>query len=518
MPPHPDLDVALTLKNSNGTTITTANPATSLDASFVTVLPAGKYYVIVDGIGNGDPQGTGYSDYSSIGQYKITGNIIANTPPQVTLNAGSPVVNYYGTRYVTAGSLFELFTSPTDVEGPIAKVEFYQNDVKIGEDAFYPGHSWYVSNLAAGTYVFKAKAFDQGGLTTWSEPITIIVDGTAPTVSITSPANNATFTTPANFEVGTYPTDGQGPIRKVEFYQNNVLVGYDDLYPSFSYYAYNLAAGTYTYTAKAYDIAGNNTTSAPITVTVTAACAVNEVTPPASQFVVRNAWSDQNYGSTVINESAALKIVQRAYGNSDLWVLESGKTFSVTSGQTYNIKFDYKDYAPIGVHGIEVGFATGINNTNTAPILSGTPVSFPAGYSSSTFTTKSVNLTASATATVFLAIKLKWNNQPNSTLSTYLKNLKVCSGASTQSRLEAADEETSLQGITLNPNPSAFTFTTEVQRDLNTIHVADLQGRIVYMGKSMSKDSILSFGEDFNAGIYIVMYNMLMERKNLSKL
>ena len=66
--PHfPNLDVLLTLRNSGGTVVATANPATS-NASFNLSLPAGTYYLTVDG-------GTGSlgadSDYGSLGAYTV---------------------------------------------------------------------------------------------------------------------------------------------------------------------------------------------------------------------------------------------------------------------------------------------------------------------------------------------------------------------------------------------------------------------------------------------------------------
>ncbi len=75
IPAHANLDVLLSLKNSAGTTVASANPTTSMDATVSATLASGTYYLFIDGTGLGDPVGIGYSDYSSIGRYKITGNI-----------------------------------------------------------------------------------------------------------------------------------------------------------------------------------------------------------------------------------------------------------------------------------------------------------------------------------------------------------------------------------------------------------------------------------------------------------
>lgn len=75
IPAHANLNVILSLKNSAGTTVASANPSTSMDATVSATLASGTYYLFIDGTGQGDPVGIGYSDYSSIGRYKITGSI-----------------------------------------------------------------------------------------------------------------------------------------------------------------------------------------------------------------------------------------------------------------------------------------------------------------------------------------------------------------------------------------------------------------------------------------------------------
>ncbi|HVI49034.1 MAG TPA: hypothetical protein VM802_29480 [Chitinophaga sp.] len=73
-PRHPDLDILATLYNSSGGVVTTANP-TGLAASINTNLAAGNYFVSVTGTGAGNPVTDGYSNYSSLGAYTITGAI-----------------------------------------------------------------------------------------------------------------------------------------------------------------------------------------------------------------------------------------------------------------------------------------------------------------------------------------------------------------------------------------------------------------------------------------------------------
>lgn len=70
----PDLDILAELTDSAGTPIPSSNPA-GLSASISADLPAGTYYLAIDGAGAGDPT-TGYSDYGSLGEFNISGTIV----------------------------------------------------------------------------------------------------------------------------------------------------------------------------------------------------------------------------------------------------------------------------------------------------------------------------------------------------------------------------------------------------------------------------------------------------------
>ncbi len=81
-PRGPKLDILATLRDSAGTVLATSNPTDSLPATLAATLPsAGTYYVTIDGTGKGDPLGTGYSDYGSVGQYAISGTVQAGSVP-----------------------------------------------------------------------------------------------------------------------------------------------------------------------------------------------------------------------------------------------------------------------------------------------------------------------------------------------------------------------------------------------------------------------------------------------------
>src|SRR6476646_1088904 len=92
---------------------------------------------------------------------------------------------------------------------------------------------------------------------------------TPPTVSITSPANGATFAPPANITINANAYDSDGTVSKVDFYQGSTLLGTDTTSP-YSFAWNNVAAGTYALKAVATDNAGATATSAVVNVTVNA--------------------------------------------------------------------------------------------------------------------------------------------------------------------------------------------------------------------------------------------------------
>jgi hypothetical protein len=91
--------------------------------------------------------------------------------------------------------------------------------------------------------------------------------GIPPTVSLTQPANNATFAEPATISIQATAADADGTVRRVEFYNGATLLGVDSIAP----YALTwtpVLAGNYTISAKATDNTGLTTISTPAKVVV----------------------------------------------------------------------------------------------------------------------------------------------------------------------------------------------------------------------------------------------------------
>lgn len=89
----PNLDVLAELHSVAGTVLASDNPTDALNASISLDVPAGTYYLTVQGVGKGDPLTTGYTNYGSLGEYQISGSIPGFGPgtPPVAVAAADPM-------------------------------------------------------------------------------------------------------------------------------------------------------------------------------------------------------------------------------------------------------------------------------------------------------------------------------------------------------------------------------------------------------------------------------------------
>eukprot|EP01063_Lacrimia_lanifica_P020377 TRINITY_DN276_c1_g1_i12.p2 TRINITY_DN276_c1_g1~~TRINITY_DN276_c1_g1_i12.p2 ORF type:complete len:621 (+),score=236.20 TRINITY_DN276_c1_g1_i12:85-1947(+) len=83
------LDVDATLRAADGRTLARSNPVAVRSASIDVSVPAGSYALVVRGGAEGTPQ-WGFSTYSSLGLYAITGSITGALPPPPATPAPPP--------------------------------------------------------------------------------------------------------------------------------------------------------------------------------------------------------------------------------------------------------------------------------------------------------------------------------------------------------------------------------------------------------------------------------------------
>lgn len=195
------------------------------------------------------------------------GGITPDTqPPSVSLDVDNVAVTEAGAVTLTA--------TASDDSG-IEKVDFIENDVVIEtvrEAPFVSLRTYTISDNGSKSII--VKAYDKAGNISSSTVIIIIVnitvappaDNSPPSVSLNVP--QTAVTNAGDFMVTANATDNVG-IAKVEIYRGDTLVCTDTT-SAYQYRDKLTAAdnGSITYTAKAYDAAGNVTTSEPVTVVI----------------------------------------------------------------------------------------------------------------------------------------------------------------------------------------------------------------------------------------------------------
>jgi large repetitive protein len=203
--------------------------------------------------------------YDSIGNVRTSAGVavtVDNTAPVTALSA--PAQNGYvrGTVPVSA--------TASDTYG-VDRVEFYADGALLGTASVAPYVvSWDTTTVANGSVVtLTTRAYDLAGNVTVSASRTVTVDHTPPTVAITSPANGASFSfLTFSTTLQASASDNMG-VTQVVFHDGATVIGTDTTAPfSVSWSLGGVPKGTHTLTAKAYDAAGNVTTSAPVSVKV----------------------------------------------------------------------------------------------------------------------------------------------------------------------------------------------------------------------------------------------------------
>jgi hypothetical protein len=123
----------------------------------------------------------------------ITVNNLDNVPPTISLTA--PVNG----ATVFAGSTIALTATAADSDGTVAKVEFFNGTLKLGEDTTAP-YTFNVPSIALGSHAFSAVVTDNDGAVTTSSTVNVtavpVPAGGSVSYSQNFNAMGATGTTP----------------------------------------------------------------------------------------------------------------------------------------------------------------------------------------------------------------------------------------------------------------------------------------------------------------------------------
>jgi len=305
--------------------------------------------------------------YNSTGTESLYSNIVSVAEAAApTVSITSPAANS------TISGTVSVNASATDNVG-VTKVEYYLNGTLKATDTATPYvYSLNTTSLASGTYTLMAKAYDAAGNVGQSSNVSVNVvvnDTTAPTVSVTSPANNATVSGTATITANAADNVG---VSKVEFYRSGVLLTASNVAPyQYGWDTTTIANGSYTLLAKAYDNSGNVAQSANVIVTVNNVVA-DKTAPTVSVTAPSN---NATVGGTVSVTASASDNVSVSkvefYVNNALAATDTSSPFSyswntamVTNG-TYSIVA--KAYDAAGNIGQSAAISAAVNNTVTPP-------------------------------------------------------------------------------------------------------------------------------------------------------
>jgi len=207
----------------------------------------------------------------------VTINGIDN-PPTVSITSPADNDNFI------AGSNVPVTADAAD-DVAITQVELFIDGFATGQVDTAAPYEFSINNIAQGSYVLTAVASDGVNIPTTSDPINISVDppvDNPPLVSISSPADGATFTEGDNVTVDVTASDDIG-VTGVELFNGAASLGVDNTAP-YSFAINNIAAGVYNLTAEASDI-NTSTTSAQVNITVSVADTAPVITLAATSSV-----------------------------------------------------------------------------------------------------------------------------------------------------------------------------------------------------------------------------------------
>jgi subtilisin family serine protease len=266
-----------------------------------------------------------------------------------------------GTITVTANA--------TDNVG-VTRVELRANGALVGSDTAAPYQfAWNTTSVANGSVQLTATAYDAAGNAGVSAPVTVTVsnaalaDTTPPTVSIASPTGGTVSST---ITVSVNATDNVG-VTRVDLLGNGVLLGTTNVAPyNFSWNSTTVANGSVTFTARAYDAAGNSKLSSGVTVTVSnltggtkssdTTAPVVTIQAPANGSKVSSSLSVK---ATASDDSGSTALTMRVYLDGTL------KT--TTTGTSLSVNWNVKKLSP-GTHTVQVTATDPSGNTGSSQV------------------------------------------------------------------------------------------------------------------------------------------------------
>jgi subtilisin family serine protease/spore germination cell wall hydrolase CwlJ-like protein len=274
--------------------------------------------------------------------------VLDGVPPAVSLTAPAAGASVSGSVTISA--------SASDNAG-VTRVEFFSDGNLVAADTTAPfSIIWDSTAVTPGTHSLTAKAYDAAGNTTTSAAVSVtVLDGTPPTVSLTAPAAGVSIS--GTVEVNASADDNVG-VTRVDFFKDGSFIAADTTAPfGIIWDSAAVTPGTHSLTAKAYDAAGNTTTSAAVSVTVL------DVTPPTVSLTAPAAGASVS-GSVTISASASDNA-----GVTRVDFFSDGNLAAADTTAPFAITWDSTTVTP-GPHSLTAKAYDAAGNTSTSAAVS----------------------------------------------------------------------------------------------------------------------------------------------------
>jgi len=358
--PTPTVSMTSPANNSSftqGTTVTlTATATVSADT-----ISSVQFYDGSNRLGSGTASGSTYT-YSwstasaTVGAHSITakatghlGGTATSSAITVNITASAPIPTVLmmapaNNSSYTKGAAVALSASATISGDTIASVQFYDGSTLLGSGTASGStytYNWSTASATTGAQSITAKATGNLGGTATSSAITVnLTADVAPAVSIVTPSNGATGSAPASFSLTASATPGISgeTIASVQYYVNGTAVGSALTTSPYTYSWTNVAAGTYSLTAKATDNYGTVGTSSTESVTVQSSSAA-----PAGVYYI---YADQIDTPRVIVRPSDNQVVWRWDGADPFGASQPNQNPAGVGTFIYNPRFPGQLYDP----------------------------------------------------------------------------------------------------------------------------------------------------------------------------
>lgn len=327
--------------------------------------------------------------------------------------------------------------------------------------------------------------------------LTLLPKSSAPTVKISTPVNNATFTSPANVSITATATVTSGSISNVKFYNGSTLLTTDNASP-YGYDWTNVAAGTYTIKAVATDNAGNSATdTVRIKINIPQGPFNNNATVIPGIIQMEHydvggngiAYSDDSPGSAVTpsinfrtNEDVDLETCQDVGGGYNLGFATANEwlEYTINVTKTGNYKLDVRS----ACNGDGRTIALTIDGNNLV-----SSIAIPNTGSWQTWTTTSVNNISLTAGTHILRLTIGSVSYVNINYIEFKENILT----------NMLDNEAE-NSVLAYPNPFTNSFQIEKSGKFNYT-LTTISGQLIEKGFAENK---LELGNNFNKGLYLL--------------